>query len=196
MQGLLTRSFRNFVLKTQGRAFWQQVQRSSGFEDCEPPAVAPDSPVELARLVTATARASGRGRDAVLQDLGRYMLTPPDGAFLLRQCRLSAADFPELLHVLPDMARRMQMFLPGLAWPALDVRQVQGTRFRLVLSGAEPDVASFVLGALRAVAEDYGASALFGLCGSSSDPVIVVDVLRPGRGHGAVPLSAPMARAG
>ncbi len=196
MQGLLTRSFRNFVLKTQGRAFWQQVQRSSGLDDDTAPAIAKDSPDELARLVTATARACGHGRDAVLQDLGRYVFTPPDGAFMLRQCRLSALDFAEFLHVLPELVQRMQRFLPGLPLPHLEVQQTQGSRFRLTLTAASPDAAPFVLGALRAVAEDFGASVLFALCGSPAAPVIMVDVLRPGQCHTAAVVLAPLARTG
>jgi hypothetical protein len=159
MHGLINRSIEAFVADTYGSAVWRDIARSAGVPEAgfEPLKTYDDA--LTAHVLDAAAATLGRGADALLEDAGHYLVTNPGLAAPRRLLRFGGETFADFLHSLEDLHDRARLALPDLDLPRFEVTEDTSGRFTLRHDWAQ-GLGSMITGALRAMADDYGALAL------------------------------------
>lgn len=159
MHGLCNRALQCFLRDNFGDATWRAVARRAGLAD----AIA-DAGFEALRayddalteaLVAAAVQITGYEADALLEDLGTYLVSHPSSAGVRRLLRFGGADFVAFLHALGDLPDRARLAVPDLALPALHVRATAGV-WHLSVGAGLPGFDAVVTGLIRAMADDYG----------------------------------------
>ncbi|GGH55716.1 heme NO-binding protein [Frigidibacter albus] len=166
MHGLVNRSLQCFLRDTYGPDLWDAVARRAGIgpDGFEAMQIYDDALTEA--VLAAAAQQLVKPPEALLEDLGTYLVSLEPLRRLLRFGGVGYADF---LQSLDDLQGRAQLALPDLGLPALRLVAEPGGRFVLHLGGGLAGAAMARLappvlaGVLRAMADDYGALALIEL---------------------------------
>jgi len=156
MHGLINRSIELFLRHTYGADTWTAIAQDSGV-----PASGFESMLQYDHAVTddlldAASRRLAKPREALLEDLGIFLVSREPLRRLLRFGGVDYADFLQSLDDLPDRAR---LAVPELDLPDLRLVPNGPDRYRLTCHGRRGFAAVFA-GVLRAMADDYGALAL------------------------------------
>lgn len=184
MHGLVNRSLQCFLRDTYGPDLWGAVARRAGIgpDGFEAMQIYDDTLTET--VLAAAAQQLAKPPEALLEDLGTYLVSLEPLRRLLRFGGVGYADF---LHSLDDLQGRAQLALPDLDLPALHLVAEPGGRFALHLGGGPAGevmarLAPPVLaGMLRAMADDYGALVLIELPEPQATPAagaIQIDLLQ------------------
>ncbi len=160
MHGLFNLVLELYLRETFGIDRWHRIagQAALPFQSFEPLAT-----YDLALTVDVISAAStilGRPSDAILEDLGTFLVLGPHGERLRRLLRFGGVGFRDFLHSLEELPARAQLALPDLCLPDLVLQEMGAAEFTLAI-GAPFDGAGYVMiGLLRAMADDYGVLAL------------------------------------
>lgn len=156
MHGLINRSIQSFVVDTYGRAPWVDATLLAdiGFEDFE--ALLPYDDDLTLRLLDAIAARLDKPVEAVLEDLGTYLVSHPNVEPLRRLLRFGGRDFHEFLLSLDDLRDRTRLAVPDLDLPELDVTTLGDGVFTLSARWGVEGAGHVLMGVLRAMADDYG----------------------------------------
>lgn len=157
MHGLINRALQRFTLDTYGAAAWQSATREAGLGFSEFEAMLDYEPDLTAAIVGALCRVLDKPRDAVLEDLGTYLVTHPNSAGIRRLLRFSGEGFTDFLNSLDELPGRARLAVPGLDLPRLTLRRTAPDRYRLECDRTIPGFGHVLVGVLRAMADDYGA---------------------------------------
>ncbi|MBL4915881.1 heme NO-binding domain-containing protein [Szabonella alba] len=185
MHGLINRAVQCYLRDTFGAGRWRDIARESriGVENFEPMLLYPPGTTEA--LITAASRVMGRPRDALLEDMGTYLVSNPQLEALRRLLRFGGSDFEEFLHSLEDLPGRGRLALPDLALPDLVLTAREAGRYRLRCRSDLPGTGYVMIGLLRAMADDYGALALLDYLGAAGDcEDIGIELLETGFAEG------------
>lgn len=167
MHGLINRAIECFILDTYGRPVWLSTVSDAGLEDSTFEAMLHYDDDDTYRMLDAIAARQGKTRAAVLEDLGTYLVTHPTTRAIRRLLRFGGDTFADFLLSLDDLPDRARLAVPELEFPALELQEKGGGAFRLQVVSETPDVVFMLCGALRALADDYGALVLMD---SSTNP--------------------------
>ena len=184
MLGLYFLCFQNFILQTRGAAAWDTVSAAADHGDPGFEALLSYDPAVFDALFDAACLHLRLAPDALLEDLGTFLVTAPDISFVRRLLRFGGATFDEFLHSCDDLPDRVRLALPDLSLPQLRLR---GERPDLCLevAGEHPFWPPVLVGILRAMADEYGALALLELTRGGDLSVIGItiadDAHAPGR---------------
>ena len=107
----------------------------------------------------------GKPLDAVLEDLGAYIVSLERLRRLLRFGGVGYADFLDTLEELPD---RAQLAVPDLGLPTLQMTETGPGQFTLICLSPHAGFGHVMAGILRALADDYGALALIDHLGADA----------------------------
>ncbi|MEZ5796335.1 MAG: heme NO-binding domain-containing protein [Paracoccaceae bacterium] len=188
MYGLLLRSIQAYLRATFGTALWGRVLRLAdlppeGFE----PMLSYDQPM-LDRVLQAAGAELQRPVESILEDVGTYLVADPEQRSVRRLLRFGGASFPDFLHSLEELPERTRLALPGLDLPQITLAEIAPGQFRLSCNCSFPHLLPVALGALRAMADDYGALVLIDpelACGpASAGGVLRVQLLETAHGRG------------
>lgn len=169
MLGLINRAIQCFLRDTYGIALWEAVVRhaelaADGFEPMLQYEIE-----ETERLIASAASVLERPREAVLEDLGTYLVSHHNVEALRRLLRFGGVTFTEFLHSLEDLQDRGRLALPDLELPSLSLEELGMDNFRLTCRSRIPGAGHVVMGLLRAMADDYGALVLMDHLGQGDD---------------------------
>lgn len=161
MHGLVNRALQGFLIDTYGKEIWQEVQSQAvlpcdGFESM---LHYDDRLTDL--MIEAATSVLHRDRVSLLEDVGTYLVSHPNQTALRRLLRFGGERFFDFLQSLDDLPGRALLAVPDLDMPDLRVRHESSNRFALDICWSLPGAGSVFLGALRALADDYGALAFF-----------------------------------
>lgn len=172
MHGLINRAFQDFLVGAYGRDVWNSIRRDAGFEfeDFEPMLTYETSQTE--RLLHAVAHRLDKPISAFLEDVGTWIVANTEGAGIRRLLRFGGADFREFLFSLDELPGRAQMAVPQVAVPQITLNLSDPTRVELIVSWEGLNLSGMVLGAIRAIADDYGALVL--MDAQETGPLITV----------------------
>ena len=165
MHGLINRALQSFVEVTYGPRIWAEVvsQADLEFDEFQSMLMYPDD--LTVRCFEAATNILHRPPSVFLEDLGTFVVTHEPFNPLRRLLRFGGEDFAEFLHSLEELGDRGRLVMPDLDMPDIRVHQEDGqtyeVRARWKMLGAGP----MLLGALRAMADEYGALALCSLAG-------------------------------
>ncbi len=180
MHGLLNRSIQGFLRRTFGEAVWLDVAARAGLGPDGFEAMLDYDDSLTDRVINAAALRLDRPRDALLEDLGTYLVSHPDLERLRRLLRFGGSGFVDFLHSLDELPDRARMALPELELPQLDLNEQRPDRFRLMCKSPLIGAGHVILGLLRAMADDYGSLAVLEHEGSWPEGEIIrIDLLDP-----------------
>jgi Haem-NO-binding len=160
MHGLVNRAVQCFLRDTYGMDLWLRVARDAGV-----PALGFETMVVYDLSVTesllvAAAQTLDRPREAVLEDMGTYLVSHATVEPLRRLLRFGGVTFTDFLLSLEDLPDRTRMALPDLDLPRMALDEVSADLFRLTVFSPVDGAAHVLMGLLRAMADDYGALVL------------------------------------
>jgi Haem-NO-binding len=156
MHGLINRSLQCFLRDTYGAATWAAVAQAAslGFDSFE--AMLIYDPALTDAVINAAAHHLDRPREAVLEDLGTYLVSHPNVEALRRLLRFGGVSFLDFLHSLEDLPGRGRMAVPDLDLPSFSLVDGGNDQFRLTCRAPVQGGGHVMMGLLRTMADDYG----------------------------------------
>lgn len=165
MHGMINRALQDFLTTTHGTEIWAEVASQAalphaGFESMS---IYDDTLTML--CFQGACQVLHQHPNALLEDIGIFLITHPPLAPLRRLLRFGGAGFVQFLHSLEELAERGRLALPDLDMPQIEVEQLDPSNFRLRAVWSLPGMGPILIGALRAMADEYGALVLMRLDG-------------------------------
>ncbi len=178
MHGLISRSLENFIRRTYGQELWSAVMEEldCGFDSFEPMFSYADSLTH--QVIDLTAARLEKPREILLEDFGTFLVTDPSSERVRRLLRFGGVDYEDFLHSLDDLPGRARLAVAHLDLPELELTEFGGGDFALSIRSDQAGFGHVLLGALRALADDYGALALLEhLGGTQQEETISIRLL-------------------
>lgn len=162
---MVNRALQGFVTRTYGPDIWAEVRSQAalpfdGFE-----AMLHYDDAQTMACFMAACHVMHKHPNALLEDLGTWLVTDPDLEPLRRLLRFAGPTFLDFLNSLEELGDRGRLAMPDLEMPHITLEQQDPSSFRLRARWVLPGIAPILLGCLRAMADDYGALALLRLDG-------------------------------
>lgn len=173
MHGLVNRAIECFLRDTYSLALWSEVARDArlGFDSFEPMLIYDIAQTEA--VIQSAARRLARPREALLEDVGIYLVSHRTTEPLRRLLRFGGVTFTDFLHSLDDLPDRARLAVPELDLPRLRLTGLGPHRFRLICASPIAGMGHVVVGLLRAMADDYGVLVLLEHRGQTAEGEIV-----------------------
>lgn len=179
MHGMICKSLEGYVENTHGPEAWRAVRSSaglppSGFE----PLLSYDDALFLA-MQDAASEVLALPATTLMEDVGTWICTHPPLEPVRRLFRFSGSTFLDLLLSLDEIDARARMAVPELELPSFRLAQVGEGEFEVQSTWTVPGAGGLLSGALRAMADEYGALAIIeivsvrALAGAWRETVIV-----------------------
>lgn len=165
MHGMINSALQGFVLSNYGPETWERVRREAGlpFDGFE--AMERYEDAVTLTCFAAAAQILGKHPNTLLEDIGTHLVTHPGLEPLRRLMRFGGGTFAEFLLSLEELPDRAALAIPDLEVPAITLSS-EGTGIYVVTARWPlPGIAPILMGALRAMADDYGALVLMELAG-------------------------------
>ena len=159
MHGLANRAIQRFITDTYGAEAWSEVASTAalGFETFEP--LLTYDPTITETVIKAASFELERPRCDLLEDLGHYLVTHPNSEATRRLLRFGGSSFAAFLVSLEDLPERARLALNGGSFPRITTHEVGRDNFILMVEAEIDGIANILLGAVRGMADDYGALA-------------------------------------
>ncbi len=156
MLGVVNKAIEEFVITVHGGAVWQEVLRDIGTPGFrfEPMLMYEDE--KSYALIRALSKRLSKPQQDILDDIGTYLVTPPNGGAWRRLLRFSGSSFDDFLFSLDDLNDRVDLALPDLQLPQIMVIPQTIDRVHVRVSQTWSGFAYVLQGLLRAMADDYG----------------------------------------
>ncbi|MDJ0821903.1 MAG: heme NO-binding domain-containing protein [Paracoccaceae bacterium] len=174
MHGLIFRTAQVFLQDTYGAEKWLAMVQRADLNITTFEAMLHYEADEYSALVSAAAEELKKPAEALLEDLGTYLVSHPNSEALRRLLRFGGVDFIEFLHSLDDLPDRAKLALSDLDLPDLELREFAPNNFGLQVTGDIPGFGHVVMGLLRAMADDYGVLALLDHEGAKGNSEMIV----------------------
>ena len=122
MLGVVNKAIEEFVITVHVGAVWQEVLRDIGTPGFrfEPMLMYEDE--KSYALIRALSKRLSKPQQDILDDIGTYLVTPPNGGALRRLLRFSGSSFDDFLFSLDDLNDRVDLALPDRSKPSDNVR--------------------------------------------------------------------------
>lgn len=160
MHGLINRALQGFLQDTYGVTCWAACAGAAGLAPDGLDPLHPCDPAVTDALLDAAVAQTGRPREALLEDLGTYLIFGRGLDWLRRLLRFGGVGFVDFLHSLDDLPERARLALPDLVLPSIEVTELSSNRFGIATRTGWDGFGHVLVGALRAMADDYGALAM------------------------------------
>jgi hypothetical protein len=157
MHGLINQSIQYFIIDTYGPRSWEAVIRLAGIRTVKFEAMLSYDDAMTDKMIEAGVRILGRPRDALLEDLGHYLVSNASVTSVRRLLRFSGVNFVDFVNALEEFPERGHLALPDLDLPELEVLDQGGGLFILKCIAILEGTGHIMVGMLRAMADDYGA---------------------------------------
>lgn len=159
MHGLFNKAFQAFIESVYGRQCWIEIIDRSGTNtpDFEP-MMTYDFAVSEA-VISACEHRLKRPREAILEDLGSYLVSNPEIDIVRRLLRFSGATYTDFIHALDELPGRARMALDDIVLPHIYVTEITDGFFAIKSAHSIPWANNIIAGVLRGMADDYGALA-------------------------------------
>lgn len=156
MHGLINRGIQRFVTDSYGEAKWHAAMRMAGmdFTDFEAMWTYDDSVTPA--VLAAVCDILDRPYEDLLEDIGTYLVSHSNVEALRRLLRFGGVTFVEFLESLDDLPDRARLAVADLNLPRLALYEEEADRYSLRCYSEHPGWGHLFMGALRALADDYG----------------------------------------
>lgn len=160
MHGLINRTLQFFMQDTYGLDCWHDIATAANLDSPEFEAMLHYDPLVTDAVLDAATLRLAKPRDALLEDVGTYLVSHPHTESLRRLLRFGGVNFCEFLHSLEDLPDRTRLAVPELILPVLELDEFAQNCFALRCIGPIDGFGHVLVGVLRAMADDYGALVL------------------------------------
>ncbi|WP_166416645.1 heme NO-binding domain-containing protein [Cochlodiniinecator piscidefendens] len=157
MHGLINRSIQCFITDTYGAELWEKITKDAGFEQSSFEAMLSYPDKDTFTLLDASALNLRKERSDVLEDLGTYLVSHKTTSAVRRLLRFSGVDFTDFLHSLDDLPDWVELAVPDLVIPSLELKNHGPGRFSLYCGWKYEGGGHVMVGVLRGMADEYGA---------------------------------------
>jgi hypothetical protein len=162
---MVNRALQGFLTATYGPDIWVEVHRQAGLPVTDFEAMLHyDDRLTLATF-EAACRVLHKHPNALLEDIGTWLVTDAHLEPLRRLLRFAGPGFRDFLNSLEELGDRGRLAMPDLEMPDIHIEHLDANSYRLSASWTLPGIAPILLGCLRAMADDYGALAFLRLDG-------------------------------
>ena len=96
-----------------------------------------------------------------MEDIGTFLVSYPGFEAVRRLLRFGGEDFVDFLHSLDDLSDSVQLALPALKLPKVELLVISENHFTLLCDPKIEGYGFVLMGVMRAMADDYGTLALF-----------------------------------
>lgn len=156
MHGLVNRAMERFLRETYGAVAWQQIVARAALPFDSFEALMIYDPALTRAVVAAAAHVLDRPADALMEDMGTYLVSHRSGERLRRLLRFGGVGFRDFLHSLEELPARARLALPDLKLPDMRLFDLGGGEFTIGTTVPFPGAGYVLMGLLRAMADDYG----------------------------------------
>lgn len=160
MHGLINRSLQSFLQDTYGQPLWSEVARRCGVAEEGFEAMLHYEDALTDHVLDAAADLLARPREALLEDMGMYLVSLEP---LRRLLRFGGVDYVDFLHSLDELADRARLAVAEIGLPDMEIDARSDAQFVLMFGEGHTGFRPVFAGVLRAMADDYGAFALVDL---------------------------------
>lgn len=157
MHGLILRSFETYIVQIYGEASWGRAvsELEDGLESFEPMFHYEDD--VATEVLAACHRAIGKPEDILLEDFGTYLVANPSSERVRRLLRFGGIDYEDFLQSLEDLPGRARLAVGDLDMPEIEVIEGAEGQYTVSVPAGAGHFGHVLTGALRALADDYGA---------------------------------------
>lgn len=175
MHGLVNRSLQSFLRNTYGPSAWLAIAEQAGAPPDGFEAMFSYEDALTDRVLEVAVAVLAKPRDALLEDLGMFLVAREE---LRRLLRFGGVDYVAFLHSLDELPDRARLAVADLGLPDLELEQRSDDCFALRCGPGHPGWTPVLAGVLRAMADDYGAFALVDIEGEKTAPAIRIELLQ------------------
>lgn len=160
MHGLINRAVQCFLRDTFGPDLWRAVAHDAGFGTDGFDTMASYPQTVTDGLIDAATRQLDRPRDALLEDMGTYLVSHHTVEPVRRLLRFGGADFMDFLLSIEDLQGRSRLAVPDIDVPLMTLDEEGPDIYLLSCRSPVVGAGHVIMGLLRAMADDYGALVL------------------------------------
>lgn len=160
MHGMICKSVEGYVSTTHGAEAWAAVRRAADLPFAGFETLLSYDDAEFVAVQEAAARVLDRSTITLMEDVGTWICTHPPLKSIRRLFRFSGATFLDLLLSLDEIDARARMAVPELELPVFRVVAFGEREFEVTSSWSVQGASGILTGALRAMADEYGALAI------------------------------------
>jgi len=157
---VVNRMIHAFIIDGWGKSTWRAAVQEAGMPLRVFDLMLDDPPGETLRVLVGLSARLGRSMDCLLEDFGTYLVAHPSWAPLRRLLRFCGTDYRDFLLSLDELPERVSLALPDIVLPPMSVEVGENDVFHLRIGGGVPGIGALAVGALRGMADDYGALVL------------------------------------
>lgn len=157
MHGVVNRAIECFLRDTYTDAVWDDIAMAAQSPVRSFEAMLVYNPAVTARVIAAATARIGKPRDALLEDVGIYLVSHPRYEALRRLLRFAGVTFEDFILSMDEIPGRAHLALPDLDIVPIAVRALGRNRFRICCGPGWPGFGHVLAGGIRAMADDYGA---------------------------------------
>ena len=173
MHGLIFRTIESFVRDNFGADRWEYAIEVANLDIGNFEAMLSYDAAYLPKVLEGCSVSLNRAPAVILEDIGTYLVTHENHAFVRRLMRFGGDTFVELLHSLDDLPGRTRLAVTGLELPTITVKEHTAQQFTILCEGGPEGFGHVLVGLLRAMADDYGALALLDFHGVKSGREVI-----------------------
>ncbi len=168
MHGVVNRALECFLRDTYGAATWEDLVAASGLPVASFESMLVYDDALTAHLLEAAEARIGKPRDALLEDLGIYLVSHRRYESLRRLLRFAGVTFEDFVLSMDELPGRALLALPDLGIVPIRVHPLGPSRYELCCGPGWPGFGHVLAGGLRAMADDYGALVTMSLLSEDS----------------------------
>jgi len=178
MHGLANKAIQCFYRDTYGQNAWSELVRGLDVPMVQFEPMLSGDAGHTEEVLAGICRVLGKSREAVLEDLGTYLVSHPNVDALRRLLRFGGETFIDFLHSLDDLPGRARLAVDDLVLPELELRDHGGGTYALICASGGTGFGHVLMGALRTLADDYGTLAFLEHHGESGgDEILSISVV-------------------
>ena len=157
MHGLVNRSIENFIRHRHSAGLWHDICDGADFDTHTMEPMIVHSLKSTEDILSQATDLLDMSRDQILEDIGTFLVADPSNSTVRRLLRYGGETFRDFLFSLAELPERARLAIDDLDLPNLRIEPVGHSSFRVSISKSWSGFPALAVGALRAMADDYGA---------------------------------------
>lgn len=175
MHGMINRALQGFLVATHGEETWAEVRNLADLRFDEFESMLHYDDEVTVMCFNAATQLLHQQSDALLEDLGTFLVTYKPLDPVRRLLRFGGASFAEFVMSLEELEDRGRLAIPDLELPQITIEHEDATTYQVRAQWKLPGIGPILLGLLRAMADDYGALVVLTL-GPAGDDLETIQV--------------------
>lgn len=176
MHGVVNRAIECFLRDTYTPAVWDEIAVAARLEVVSFEPMLSYDPGLTGRMLAAAEARIGKPRDALLEDLGIYLVSHPRYEALRRLLRFAGVTFEDFVLSVEELPDRARLALPDLDVVPIRVHSLGPSRFELCCGPGWTGFGHVLAGGIRAMADDYGALVTLSLKSGTEAGLACIDL--------------------